>query len=47
MDRPGIHKVPESSGEQRKMVETACEIIGGAPTTPAVKGWMKVTEGDH
>ena len=28
------------SGEQRKMEETACEIICGAPTTLAVKGLM-------
>ena len=30
--------VPEGSGEQRKMEETGCEVICGAPTTPAVKG---------
>ena len=38
MDRPGVRQVPESSGEQRKMEETGCEIICGAPTTLAVKG---------
>ena len=38
IDRPGIRQVPEGSGEQRKMEETGCEIICGAPTTLAVKG---------
>ena len=28
----------EGGGEQRKMEETGCEIICGAPTTLAVKG---------
>ena len=37
MDRPGVHQVPESSGEHGKMEETGCEIICGAPTTLAVK----------
>ena len=40
LDRPGVRQVPESSGKQRKMEETGCEIIWGAPTTLAVKGWM-------
>ena len=40
MDRPGARQVPEGSGEQGKMEETGCEIIWGAPTTLAVKGWM-------
>ena len=40
MDRPGICKVPEGSGEQGKMEETGCEIIFGAKTTLAVKGQM-------
>ena len=40
MDRPGVHKAPEGSEEQRKMLKTGCEIICGAPTTPAVKGLM-------
>ena len=31
MDRPGVRRVPEGSGEQGKMEET------GAPTAPAVK----------
>ena len=26
MDRPGVHQVPEGSGEQGKMDETGCEI---------------------
>ena len=38
MDRPGVRKVPEGSGEQGKMEETGCEIICGAPTILAVKG---------
>ena len=38
MDRPGVHQVPEGSGEQREMEETGCEVICGAPTTPAGKG---------
>ena len=42
MDRPGVCKVPEGSGEQRKMEETGCEVICCAPTTPAVKGEVKV-----
>ena len=40
MDRPGLRKVPEASGERRKMEETGCKIICGAPTTVAVKGLM-------
>ena len=41
LDRPGVHQVPEGSGEQGKMEETGCEIIFcGAPTTLAVKGLM-------
>ena len=38
MDRPGVCRVPEGSGEQGKMKETGFEIICGAPTTLAVKG---------
>ena len=45
LDRPGLRKVPESSGEQRKMEETGCEVIWGASTTPGVKRWVKVKEG--
>ena len=40
MDRPGVRQVPEGSGEQGTMEETACEIICGGPTTLAVKGQM-------
>ena len=40
MDRPGVHQIPEGSGEQGKMEKTGCKIIGGAPTTLAVKGLM-------
>ena len=42
MDRPGVCQVPEGSGEQRKMEETSCEVICGAPKTLAVKGQMKM-----
>ena len=42
MDRPGVHQVPEGSGEHRKMEETGCEVICGAPMTPAVKRYVKV-----
>ena len=38
MDGPGVHQVPEGSGEQGKMEETGCKIICGAPTTLAVEG---------
>ena len=41
MDRPGVHQVPEGSGEQRKMEETGGEVICGAPTTLVVKGQLK------
>ena len=37
MDRPGVLQVPKSSGEQRKMEESGCKVICGAPTTLAVK----------
>ena len=40
MDRPGVRQVPEGSGEQREMEKTGCKIIGGAPTTLAVKRLM-------
>ena len=42
MDRPGVGQVQEGSGEQRKLEETGCEVICGAPTTAAVKGLVKV-----
>ena len=38
MDWPGVRQIPEGSGEQRKMEETGCEIICGAPTALMVKG---------
>ena len=38
MDRSGVRKVPGDSGEQKKMEDTGCEVICGAPTTPAIKG---------
>ena len=34
MDKPGVRQVLEGSGEQRKMEETGCAVICGAPTTP-------------
>ena len=40
MERPGVRQVPEGSGEQRKMEETGCEIIYGAPATLTIKGLM-------
>ena len=40
MDRPGVRQVPEGSGEQGEMENTGCEIIFGAQTTLAVKGYM-------
>ena len=42
MARPGVRQVPEGSGEQGKMEDTVCEVICGAPTTPAVKESVKV-----
>ena len=44
MDGPGVRQVPEGSGEQREMEETGCEVICGAPTTPAVEGQVKVKQ---
>ena len=41
MDRLGVRQVPEGSGEQRKMEETGCEVICGAPTTFVVNGQLK------
>ena len=38
MDRHGVCQVPEGSGEQRRIEETGCEVICGAPLTPTVKG---------
>ena len=38
MDRSGVRQVQKGSGEQRKMEEIGCEVIRGAPTTPALKG---------
>ena len=38
MDRPGVCKVPEGSGEPGKMEETGCEIICGAPMNLASEG---------
>ena len=42
MDRPEVRQVPGGSGEQRKMEETGCEVICGAPTTFVIKGQVKV-----
>ena len=38
MNRPGIRQVLEGSGEQRKMEETGCEIICGAPVILVLMG---------
>ena len=40
MDRHGVRKVIEGSGEQGKMEETGCEIICVASTTLTKKGLM-------
>ena len=40
MDRPGVRRVPEGSGEQAKVEKTGCKNICGAPTTLVVKGLM-------
>ena len=42
MDRPGLCRVPGGSEELRKMEETGCEATRGSPTTPVVKGLVKV-----
>ena len=42
MDRPRVRQVTECSEEWRKMEETGCEVICGAPTTLMVKGSAKV-----
>ena len=36
IDRSGVLQVPEGGGDERKVDETGCEIICGAPTTFAV-----------
>ena len=41
MDKPGVRQIPEGNGEQRKIEETGCEVICGAPTTLAVKRKVK------
>ena len=41
IDRPGVRQILDGSGEQRKMEESGCDIICGAPTTLAVKGSVK------
>ena len=38
MDKPGVRRVPEGCGEQRKIEEAGCKIICGSPTTLANKG---------
>ena len=37
-----VCQVPEGSGEPKKIEETGCEVICGAPTTLAVKGQVTV-----
>ena len=42
MDKLGVRKVLEGSEEQeKKMEETGCEVMCGAPTTLAVYGLIK------
>ena len=42
MDKLGVRKVLEGSEEQeKKMEETGCEVMCGAPTTIAVYGLIK------
>ena len=36
MGVPGVHEVPEGSGEQRKLEETGCEVICYPQTTLVV-----------
>ena len=43
MDRPGVRKVPESSGKQGEMEESGCEIICVAPMTLVVRGLMMMS----
>ena len=38
MDKPGVFQVSEGSGEQKRMEETGCEVICGAPMTLALTG---------
>ena len=40
MDRLGVRKAPEGSGELGKMEKTGCKIICGAPMTLPVKGMI-------
>ena len=40
IDRPGVRQAQEGSEAQRKMEETGCEIICGAPRTLVVEGQM-------
>ena len=41
MGRLGVCQVPEGSGEQRKMEETGCEVIFGAPMTLMISRYVK------
>ena len=38
MDGPGVHQVPEGSGEQRKVEETGCEVVLWCPNDPHGSG---------
>ena len=42
MDRPGVRQASEGSGKQREREKTGCEVICGAPTIRAVKGYVIV-----
>ena len=47
INRSRVGQVPEGSGEQGKMEETACEIICGVPMTLAVKEKMMMMMMHH
>ena len=47
MAGPGVRQVPEGSGEQTKTEATSCEVICGAPTILAVKGYVRRGEENH
>ena len=42
MNRPGVCQLPEGSGEQRKIEETGCDVICGAPKKPCSEGIGKL-----
>ena len=46
MDRPGVWRVPEGSGERGKMEKTGRKIICGSSTNVAVKGLVDNDDDD-